>query len=177
MAAMRSDNLNITKAPPLRGFCFPAIRQGYSRDALHQYPCRIVVLQTKPESLGTRRGFVVSAIRSGLLGRDVLHDTLKPMRESPEPDCICRSLVITSGFHPEDTGSIPVRCSNPSTLGPLRLPPSLLPLVLLPALSGFFIEHAQTLGNHPRRALLINQPAGSGPLFPFTHSAIRHQRR
>lgn len=55
--------------------------------------------------------------------------------------------------------------------------PSLLPLVFLPALSGFFIEHAQTLGNHPRRALLINQPAGSGPLFPFTHSAIRHQRR
>ena len=45
--------------------------------------------------------------------------------------------------------------------------PSLLPLVFLPALSGFFIEHAQTLGNHPRRALLINQPAGSGPLFPF----------
>lgn len=122
MAAMRSDNLNMTKAPPLRGFCFPAIRQGYSRDALHQYPCHIVVLQTKPESLGTRRGFVISAIRSGLLGRDVLHDTLKPMRESPEPDCICRSLVITSGFHPEDTGSIPVRCSNPSTLGPLRLP-------------------------------------------------------
>lgn len=55
--------------------------------------------------------------------------------------------------------------------------PSLLPLVFLPALSGFFIEHAQTLGNHPRRALLINQPAGSGPLFPFTHSAIRHLRR
>ena len=78
MAAMRSDNLNMTKAPPLRGFCFPAIRQGYSRDVLHQYPCHIVVLQTKPESLGTRRGFVISAIRSGLLGRDVLHDALKP---------------------------------------------------------------------------------------------------
>nr|DAL19063.1 MAG TPA_asm: hypothetical protein [Caudoviricetes sp.] len=29
--------------PALRGFCFPAIRQGYSRDALHQYPCHIVV--------------------------------------------------------------------------------------------------------------------------------------
>nr|DAL44233.1 MAG TPA_asm: hypothetical protein [Caudoviricetes sp.] len=40
-------------------------------------------------------------------------------------------------------------------------------MVFLPALSGFFIEHAQTLGNHPRRALLINQPAGSGPLSPF----------
>ncbi|PLP23434.1 hypothetical protein CWM88_24100 [Klebsiella pneumoniae] len=51
-----------------RGFCFPAIRQGYSRDALHHYPCHIIVLQTKPESLGTRRGFFVSAIRSGLLG-------------------------------------------------------------------------------------------------------------
>lgn len=100
-----------------------------------------------------------------------------PSAQGPEPDCICRSLVITSGFHPEDAGSIPARCSNPSTLGLLRLPPSLLPLVFLPALSGFFIEHAQTLGNHPRRALLINQPAGSGPLFPFTHSAIRHQRR
>lgn len=50
-------------------------------------------------------------------------------------------------------------------------------LGIFPALSGFFIEHAQALGNHPRRALLINQPAGSGPLFPFTHSAIRHQRR
>ena len=101
-----------------------------------------------------------------------------PPRKSPEPDCICRSLVITSGFQPEYAGSIPARCSNPSTLGPLRLPRRhFLPLVFLPALSGFFIEHAQTLGNHPRRALLINQPAGSGPLFPFTHSAIRHQRR
>lgn len=79
MAAMRSDNLNMTKAPPLRGFCFPAIRQGYSRDALHQYPCHIVAEQ-QPQllSLGTRRGFFVSAIRSGLLGRDVLHDTSKP---------------------------------------------------------------------------------------------------
>ena len=87
MAAMRSDNLNMTKAPPLRGFCFPAIRQGYSRDALHQYPCHIVVERHQQLlSLGTRRGFFVSAIRSGLLGIDVLHDTLKPMRESPEPD-------------------------------------------------------------------------------------------
>lgn len=49
--------------------------------------------------------------------------------------------------------------------------PSLLPLVFLPALSGFFIEHDQTLGNHPRRALLINQPAGSGPLFPLLRTA------
>nr|DAE89353.1 MAG TPA: hypothetical protein [Caudoviricetes sp.] len=24
-------------------FCFPATRPGYSRDALHQYPCHIVV--------------------------------------------------------------------------------------------------------------------------------------
>lgn len=61
MAVMRSDNLNMTKASPLRGFCFPAIRQGYSRDALHQYPCHIVVLQTKPESLGTHRGAQVLA--------------------------------------------------------------------------------------------------------------------
>ena len=101
-----------------------------------------------------------------------------PSAQSPEPDCICRSLVITSGFHPEDTGSIPVRCSNPSTLGPLRLPRRrFYPWYYFPPLAVFFIEHAQTLGNHPRRALLINQPAGSGPLFPFTHSAIRHQRR
>lgn len=42
-AAAKSDNLNITKTPHLRGFYFPAIRQGYSRDALHQYPCHIVV--------------------------------------------------------------------------------------------------------------------------------------
>lgn len=28
----------------MRGFCFPAIRQGYSRDAEHQYPCHIVEL-------------------------------------------------------------------------------------------------------------------------------------
>lgn len=91
-----------------------------------------------------------------------------PSAQSPEPDCICRSLVITSGFQPEYAGSIPARCSNPSTLGPIRLPRRhFLPLVFLPALSGFFIEHAQILGNHPRRALLINQPAGSGPLFPF----------
>ena len=26
-----------------RGFCFPAIRQGHSREALHQYPSHIVV--------------------------------------------------------------------------------------------------------------------------------------
>lgn len=45
MAVMRSDNLNMTKAPPVRGFCFPAIRQGYSRDALHQYPCHIAECQ------------------------------------------------------------------------------------------------------------------------------------
>lgn len=37
-------------------------------------------------SLSTRWGFVISALRSGLLGRGVLHDTLKPMRESLEPD-------------------------------------------------------------------------------------------
>lgn len=62
MAAMRSDNLNMTKAPPLRGFCFPAIRQGYSRDALHQYPCHIVVEQhSQLLSLGTRRGAHVLA--------------------------------------------------------------------------------------------------------------------
>lgn len=30
------------ESPASRGFCFPAIRQGYSRDALHQYPCHIV---------------------------------------------------------------------------------------------------------------------------------------
>lgn len=27
-------------------------------------------------------------------------------------------LVITSGFQPENAGSIPARCSNPSTWGP-----------------------------------------------------------
>ena len=37
-----SDNLITTKTPQERGFCFPAIRQGYSRDALHQYPCHSV---------------------------------------------------------------------------------------------------------------------------------------
>jgi hypothetical protein len=31
------------ESPASRGFCFPAIRQGYSRGALHQYPCHIVV--------------------------------------------------------------------------------------------------------------------------------------
>lgn len=128
----------------------------------------IVTYQFVKLASASRRGFFMPAIRSGLLGRDVLHDALKPSAQSPEPDCICRSLVITSGFHPEYAGSIPARCSNPSTLGPLRLPRRhFLPLVFLPALSGFFIEHAQTLGNHPRRALLINQPAGSGPLSPF----------
>lgn len=30
------------ESPASRGFCFPAIRQGYSRGALHQYPCHIV---------------------------------------------------------------------------------------------------------------------------------------
>lgn len=44
-AAAKSDNLNKTKTPHLRGFCFPAIRQGYSRDALHQYPCHIAECQ------------------------------------------------------------------------------------------------------------------------------------
>nr|DAW00300.1 MAG TPA: hypothetical protein [Caudoviricetes sp.] len=39
------------KTPPVRGFCFPAIRQGYSRDALHQYPCHIVVLHTQSHML------------------------------------------------------------------------------------------------------------------------------
>ena len=40
----KANNLNITRTPPARGFCFPAIRQGYSRGALHQYPCHIVDL-------------------------------------------------------------------------------------------------------------------------------------
>ena len=31
----------LLKASLRRDFCFPAIRQGYSRDALHQYSCRI----------------------------------------------------------------------------------------------------------------------------------------
>ncbi|WP_227590816.1 hypothetical protein, partial [Klebsiella pneumoniae] len=34
----------------------------------------------------SRRGFFMPAIRSGLLGRDVPHDTLKPSAQSPEPD-------------------------------------------------------------------------------------------
>ncbi|ECC1654856.1 hypothetical protein [Salmonella enterica] len=31
MAATKSDNLNMMRTPPMRGFCYPAIRQGYSR--------------------------------------------------------------------------------------------------------------------------------------------------
>nr|DAW19956.1 MAG TPA: hypothetical protein [Caudoviricetes sp.] len=38
-------------------------------------------------------GFVISALRSGLLGRDVLHDTLKPSAQSPEPDCWFSSAI------------------------------------------------------------------------------------
>lgn len=61
----------------MRGFCFPAIRQGYSRDALHQYPCHIVVeRQPQLQSLGIRRGFIICAIWSGLLSEYVPYYTL-----------------------------------------------------------------------------------------------------
>nr|DAP67536.1 MAG TPA: hypothetical protein [Caudoviricetes sp.] len=51
MAELRHDGSDekrqsdIIEKPALRVFCFPAIRQGYSRGALHQYPCHIVEKQ------------------------------------------------------------------------------------------------------------------------------------
>lgn len=38
MAATKSDNLNTMRTPPTRGFCFPAIRQGYSRTCYGTVP-------------------------------------------------------------------------------------------------------------------------------------------
>nr|DAF16190.1 MAG TPA: hypothetical protein [Caudoviricetes sp.] len=52
----------------------------------------------------------------------------------------------------------------PSTLGPLRLPPSLLPLVFLPALSGFFIFRVAGI---TLDALLVNQPDGPEPFTDY----------
>lgn len=49
MAAMKSDlHSGHFESPASRGFCFSAIRQGYSPDALHQYPCHIVVSYLSP---------------------------------------------------------------------------------------------------------------------------------
>lgn len=48
LAELRRDGSELkrqfenNKSPAGRGFCFTAIRQGYSRGALHQYPCHIV---------------------------------------------------------------------------------------------------------------------------------------
>lgn len=42
-----------------------------------------LTLNNKPPS----GGFFVSALRSGLLGRDELHDTSTPASKSSEPDC------------------------------------------------------------------------------------------
>lgn len=47
ITAMTGHNLTNSKTSLRRGFCFPAIRQGYSRDALHQYPCHSAELQKK----------------------------------------------------------------------------------------------------------------------------------
>lgn len=38
MAATKSDNLNMMRTPPTRGFCYPAIRQGYSRTCYGTVP-------------------------------------------------------------------------------------------------------------------------------------------
>ncbi len=60
ITAMTGNNLTNSKTSLRRGFCFPAIRQGYSRDALHQYPCHSAELQKK-ENTETRHqcGFFI----------------------------------------------------------------------------------------------------------------------
>lgn len=87
-----------------------------------------------------------------------------PSAQSPEPDCICRSLVITSGFQPENAGSIPARCSNPSTLGPLRLPPSLFTLDISSRLERVFYFQGPGI---TLDALLVNQPDGPEPFTDY----------
>lgn len=44
MAANLSDNLNITKAPPVGAFALRRYDRGIREGALHQYPCRIAEL-------------------------------------------------------------------------------------------------------------------------------------
>lgn len=47
----------------------------------------IVAYQFVKLASASRRGFFMSAIRSGLLSECVPHYTLKLIRESSEPDC------------------------------------------------------------------------------------------
>lgn len=44
MAALRSDNLNMTKAPPVGAFAFRRYDRGIRERATAQYPCHIAVL-------------------------------------------------------------------------------------------------------------------------------------
>ena len=44
MAASLSDNLIITRAPPVGAFAFRRYDRGIREGALHQYPCHIVDL-------------------------------------------------------------------------------------------------------------------------------------
>ncbi len=64
ITAMAGHNLTNSKTSLRRGFCFPAIRQGYSRDALHQYPCHSAELQKK-ENTETRHRAVFFVSHSG----------------------------------------------------------------------------------------------------------------
>ena len=46
MAANLSDNLKITKAPPVGAFALRRYDRGIREGVLHQYPCHIVALQS-----------------------------------------------------------------------------------------------------------------------------------
>lgn len=52
------------ESPASRGFCFPAIRQGYSRGALHQYPCHIV----EDQSLAPAKSWAICCENGRLVG-------------------------------------------------------------------------------------------------------------
>lgn len=107
-AAAKSDNLNITKTPHLRGFCFPAIRQGYSRDALHQYPCHIVVLQKNQQASALAGAFLFQGrgnhLRRALLinqpdGSDPFKHTQHPVLSEVIWLNVCKIKKALPEFH------------------------------------------------------------------------------
>lgn len=59
-------------------------------------------------------GFFMPLIRLGLLGRDVLHDTLKPIRESPEQIAGLAQQVERLPCKQDVGGSIPSISTRPS---------------------------------------------------------------
>lgn len=91
-AATKSDNLNITRTPLARGFCFPAIRQGYSRGALHQYPCHIAVLRKNQQASALAGVFLFQAH-----GNHHRYGSLLNQPDGPDPFKHTQHPLITRG--------------------------------------------------------------------------------